>query len=303
MPTWAWIPITLFAVMMQTVRTAGQKQLAGHLDPVTVTLVRYLFGLPFVLLYLLVVMQAFDLALPAFNSTFLIFATLSALTQIGATILLIYLFSLRNFAVGTTYARTEAFLTALVGALVFGEFISPLGWLAIVISVAGLVILTMARSDIDGAHLLQRLFSRPALVGLGCGLLFAVCSLSLRRASLSFGLDNALFSAGLTLVYMVILQTLSMLAYLLWRRPAQLTTMLRHTRLCGFVGLTSALGSMGWFVAMTLERASYVKALGQIEFLLALGVSHLFFREHTQRLELAGMLLIASGILVLLFAR
>jgi len=303
MPSWAWIPITLFAVVMQTVRTAGQKQLATHLDPVTVTLVRYLYGLPFVLLYLLIVIQGFDLALPEFNTTFIIFATLAAATQIGATVLLIYLFSLRNFAVGTTYARTEAFLTALVGVLLFGEVISPLGWLAISISVAGLVILTLARSDIDGARLLQRLFSQPALVGLSCGLLFAVCSLSLRRASLSFGLDNALFSAGLTLVYMVVLQTLSMSAYLFWRRPQQLAAMVRHTRLCGFVGLTSALGSMGWFVAMTLERASYVKALGQIEFLFALGVSHLFFRERTQTGELAGMLLVAGGILVLLAAR
>jgi drug/metabolite transporter (DMT)-like permease len=159
----------------------------------------------------------------------------------------------------------------------------------------------LARSDIDGAHLLQRLFSKPAFVGLSCGLLFAICSLSLRRASLSFGLDNALFSAGLTLVYMVILQTLSLLIYLAWRRPQQLVIMTQHSRLCSFVGLTSALGSMGWFVAMTLERASYVKALGQIEFLLALGVSHLFFRERTQRGELFGMALIASGILVLLF--
>ena len=53
--SWLWIPITLFAVLMQTIRTAGQKQLTQHLDPVTVTLVRYLFGLPFVLLYLLLV--------------------------------------------------------------------------------------------------------------------------------------------------------------------------------------------------------------------------------------------------------
>ena len=303
MPDWAWIPITLFAVLMQTVRTAGQKQLAVHLDPVTVTFVRYLFGFPFVILYLLAVMIGFELSLPPIQWTFILFATLAALTQIGATVLLIYLFSLRNFAVGTAYARTEAFLTALVGALLFDEWISSLGWLAIVISVAGLVMLTIARSDLDGAKLLQRLLSKPAIIGLGCGLLFAVCSLSLRTASLSLGLDNALYSAGLTLFYMVVLQIALLTVYLAARRPGQLMGMRRHTSLCTFVGLTSALGSMGWFIAMTLERASYVKALGQVEFILALGVSHLFFRERTQRLELAGMVLIASGILVLLFAR
>ena len=47
MAAWIWIPITLFAVVMQTVRTAGQKHLTAHLDPIAVTLVRFLFGLPF----------------------------------------------------------------------------------------------------------------------------------------------------------------------------------------------------------------------------------------------------------------
>ena len=66
--------------------------------------------------------------------------------------------------------------------------------------------------------------------------------------------------------------------------------------------MASAVGSAAWFTAMTVERASYVKALGQLEFLLALGVSVLFFRERTNRLELLGMALVGGGVLVLLRA-
>lgn len=302
LPSWSWIPITLFAVAMQTVRTAGQKRLAATLSPFTVTLVRYLFGLPFVALYLWVVMSGYGLSLPPLNARFIVFATLAAITQIAATMLLIHLFSLRNFAVGTAYVRTEAFLTALLGVLLFGEWISPAGWLAILVSVAGIVLLSITRSELPGSRLLKRFGSRAALFGLGAGLLFAICSLSLRQASLSFELDNALVTAGLTLLFMVAGQALFMSVWLVWRNPAELLGLRNQVSLAWFVGLTSALGSMGWFVAMTLERAAYVKALGQVEFLLALGVSTLFFGERSNRQELTGMALMALGIALLLIA-
>lgn len=303
LPTWSWIPITLFAVAMQTVRTAGQKRLAATLSPFTVTMVRYLFGLPFVGAYLWLVMSGYGLTLPSLNGRFITFASLAAVTQIAATILLIHLFSLRNFAVGTAYVRTEAFLTALLGVVLFGEWISPTGWLAILVSVAGIVLLSMARSALPGSRLIQRIASRAALVGLSAGLLFAICSLSLRQASLSFQLDNALFTAGLTLFYMVVGQALCMLAWLIWRAPGELSAMFRQGSLTWFVGMTSALGSMGWFVAMTLERAAYVKALGQVEFVLALAISTLFFGERSNRQELLGMVLMGIGITLLLYAR
>ena len=71
-----------------------------------------------------------------------------------------------------------------------------------------------------------------------------------------------------------------------------------------FVGVTSAVGSIGWFTAMTIERVSYVKALAQVEFVFALCVSIILFKERPTRLELLGMTLIAVGVVVLLlFAR
>lgn len=302
MVAWIWIPITLFAVVMQTVRTAGQKHLTAHLDPISVTLVRFLFGLPFAAVYLACVAAWSDTSLPALNPTFVAYTALGGVAQIIATVLLIYLFSLRNFAVGTTYARTEAFLTAFIGALFFGEWISFQGWIAIVISVAGVVVLTIARSHVDSGSILGRLWNRAAAIGLASGLGFALASLSIRKASLSFGIDDFLLSAGMTLVLMIILQTFIMVVYVAVRSPAQFTVMARHWRVSLFVGLTSALGSIGWFTAMTVERAAYVKALGQVEFLFALVISTLFFRERTTGVELMGMTLVAGGVVILLLA-
>lgn len=302
MAGWVWIPITLFAVVMQTVRTAGQKHLTGHLDPMAVTLVRFLFGLPFAALYLGFIVSWSGRGLPPFNPTFFAFVVLGGVAQIVATVLLVYLFSLRNFAVGTTYARTEAFLTAFIGVLLFGEWVSLQGWLGIVVSVAGVVVLTIARSHIDGSSLLGRLWNPAAAIGLGSGLGFALASLSIRKASLSFGIDDFLLTAAITLLVMVILQTFIMIVYVAVRTPAQLPIITRQWRVCLFVGVTSALGSIGWFTAMTLERASYVKALGQVEFVFALLISTLFFRERTTGLELIGMILVGGGVVALLLA-
>lgn len=69
-----------------------------------------------------------------------------------------------------------------------------------------------------------------------------------------------------------------------------------------FVGITSVIGSAGWFTAMTLERASYVKTLGQVEFLITLGIAIFYFKEVPTRKEITGMLLIMAGIIVLLTA-
>ena len=301
-PAWLWIALTLFAVIMQTVRTAGQKQLSVVLLPMTVTLMRFVFGLPFAIAYLASVIWWFEVALPVWNATFVAYALIASLAQIVATALLIHLFALRNFAVGTAYARTEAFLTALVGATIFGEYISAGGWLAITISVTGVLALTIARSDIQGAAWWSRLWNRAAGVGLASGLAFAVASLSIRKASLSFGDGNFLLTAGVTLVTMVTVQTVICGAWVMARHTSELAVMCRQWRLGTFVGLTSALGSIGWFTAMTVERAAYVKSLGQIEFLFALGISTLFFGERSNWLELTGMGLIAIGILVLVVA-
>jgi len=300
MEVWGWVYLTIMASAAQAVRTGGQKHLTQHLDTLAVTLVRFLYGLPFVAAYFFFLLNLYDKQIPPLTPFFLIYCLVASVAQIVATLLLIYLFSLRNFAIGTTYVRTEAFLTAVVGALFFGEFISLQGWLAIAVSVVGVVIITAVRTGIDGAGLLHRLWNRSAAVGLASGLCFALASLSIRRASLSFGDDTFLFPAALTLLTMVIMQTAMLGAYIVVARRAQLAIMAREWKVGVFVGATSALGSVGWFTAFTLEKASFVKALGQVELLFTLAISVLFFREQSTRGELVGMVLVAGGIVYLL---
>ena len=105
------------AALLQSVRTAAQKQLTSDISAEGATLVRYLFGLPFALLYLAVQVQGIQL--PRLGPTFLFSVLAAGALQIVATVLLIRLFKLRNFAVGSTYVRAEILVTALLGVSFF----------------------------------------------------------------------------------------------------------------------------------------------------------------------------------------
>ena len=296
-----WILFTFMAVVAQTVRTAGQKQLSLTLDSMTVTFARFLFGLPFVLIYFSFLWTRNDVH-PDPKLEFWIFCSLAAAAQILATFLMVQLFRRRNFAVGITYIRSEAFLTAFVGVLLFGEILSLAAWVAILTSVIGVLAMNAARNDNPGSGAFAWLASPSAVIGLSSGLLFAFASLFIRSAGLSLDHHNLIFSGATTLVTVVSLQTVSMGLWFVFKKRQALAALMGQAKLGIFVGVTSALGSAGWFTAMTLEKASYVKALGQIELILALLVSLIFFKEKIERLELFGVLFMCAGIFVLILS-
>ena len=66
------------------------------------------------------------------------------------------------------------------------------------------------------------------------------------------------------------------------------------------MGLASAIGSVGWFTAFTLQIAAYVRTLGLVELVFTLLISLYAFRERPGRFEMIGLgLLILSIALVL----
>ena len=101
-----WIPITILAAFSQNLRSALQKHLKSRLSTAGATYVRFFYAVPFALIYLAILNQIFDLKMPDPNAEFIFFGILGGITQIIATALLVYLFSFRNFAVGTAYSKT-----------------------------------------------------------------------------------------------------------------------------------------------------------------------------------------------------
>jgi drug/metabolite transporter (DMT)-like permease len=293
----AWIAFTVLAALMQAVRTAGQKQLTSTVSPMGATLIRYVFGLPFAIAYLLFISQftAFALLSEALiNARFVVYGLMAGVAQIIATVLLVKCFNFRNFTVGTSFAKTEAIQTAIFGMLLFGSTLSALGWLAIAVGVLGIFIVSIPNETGQWEPM-------NVVLGTLSGTAFSLTSLWLREASLSLELP-ALTSAAVTLVFMVTVQSIMCMAYIAIREKKQFAAIRKRLGLAWFVGLTSALGSVGWFTAMTLQNPALVKSLGQIEFIFTLLLTTFFFKEKVTRRELVGVLAIVASVILILQA-
>lgn len=188
-----WIAFTVMAALMQAVRTAGQKQLSSSVSPMSSTLIRYVFGLPFAIIYLIYITgsELGDILVHAVgNQRFVLFALAASLAQIIATFLLVKVFTFRNFTVGTSLAKTEAVQAAVFGTVMFGMPLTLLGWLAVALGFLGIFIVSMPAAE-------QRWEPRTVILGTLSGTAFALTSLWLREASLSLNL-RVLPSAAMT---------------------------------------------------------------------------------------------------------
>ena len=266
------------------------------------TFVRFGFGLPFAFIYLAILISAAGYSLPALPPKFFAWAIVGGLGQIGATFLLVYLFSFRNFAVGTAYSRTEPAQAALFGLIFLGETVTAGVMAAIAISVFGVMLISVAHSQFTARNLITSLVSRNALIGLASGTLFGVSAVAYRAASLSLGGPNFIVQASVTLAFVILFQTVIMAVWMALREPGEFAKIAKAWKPGLFVGFVGATASFGWFMAMTLQQAAIVKALAQIEMLFTFASSIFFFKEKINAYETVGCCLIVAGIITLLFA-
>ena len=298
--TWLWIPLTIAAAFLQNVRSSLQKHLKNELGTTGATFVRFGYGIPFALVYLLILVALLGFETPVPNGRFLVFVFTGGITQIAGTAFLLTLFDARNFAVGTAYSKTETVQAAIFAVLFLGETISSLAVIGILISLIGVMVISTARSPSGSSGIARTWTARSALVGLASGASFGVAAVSYRGASLSLGGEGFLVQAAYTLAFVLVLQTLVMAAYMAIRTPGELRKVLAAWRVAIWVGASGALGSIGWFTAMSIQNAALVRAVGQIELVFTIGASVLIFREKILRLELLGIFLVVAGIIVLL---
>ena len=295
-----WMPITILAAFSQNLRSALQKHLKSRLSTAGATYVRFFYAVPFAFLYLFILNQFFYLPLPEPNANFIIFGIIGGGTQIVATALLVYLFSFRNFAVGTAYSKTETAQTAVFGLLILGDPLTPGAIIGITISLVGVMAISTARQENGLKNIIQSLSQKTALIGLASGAMFGMSAISYRAASLSLGGEGVVIQAAYTLACVTVFQTLIMTVYLQVKEKGEVINVLKNWRIAILVGLSGMIGSACWFTAMTLQNAAYVRALGQIELVFTFVASYIFFREKTNGTELFGILALVLGILILL---
>lgn len=296
-----WIPVTVAAAFFQTLRFMLQKSVStSDLTSAGATFARFFFSAPLVLAGVALWLWGSGTALPEFTTAFWIYGAIGGLAQIFATICVVAIFRTRNFAVGITFKKTEVVQTALVGLVVLGEGVSAWGFVAIVIGLAGVLLL----SETPGltGHWLRRMANRAAGLGLLSGFFFAISGVCYRGATLEIASDLPAFRAAVTLAAVVTFQALSLGLWLRLREPGQITRVWQARRRAGWIGVTSLAGSLCWFTAFTLQNAAYVNAVGQVELILSLFASVLVFHEKITAREGVGIALLGVSILGIVLA-
>ncbi|MEL6622552.1 MAG: EamA family transporter [Pseudomonadota bacterium] len=301
-----WIGVSVFAALMQAVRTAAQKTLNQTMSNIGTTYVRSLVGLPVMIVFLIGVLLFVQPGAPTFSAKFLFFAFAGGASQILATMLLIYLFKLRNFAIGSMLIKVDVVMTAFVGSIFFSETLSLPGVAALLVVTVGVLLMSVGKLGVEklkveGNSLIGTIFSLPTQVALGCAFFFTLSYLFLREATLQIAPGNFLWRAGWTVVTMTVMQVVCVGAYIVVKERSVFTQLWPNRRIIGFIGFTSALGSIAWFTAFAIQNASYVRAVGHIEAVFTLLISWLYFRERLTRLELAGIGITVAGVLMFRF--
>jgi drug/metabolite transporter (DMT)-like permease len=289
-----WIAAALIAAAAQTARNAAQSSLTKAIGTLGATQVRFLFGLPFAALFLLLVSLVTDQTPPALTARAIGFTAMGAVAQIAATALMLLLMQSRSFAVTTAWLKTEPVLVAVAAALILRDPLSVPMLAAIGIATAGVLLMTVK----SGTALLGE--GRAAATGLFAALLFGISAIGFRGGITALPQGDFLIRATTILVLSLALQSLMLGAYLgLFNRPA-LTGSVKVWRSSLFAGFLGAFASQFWFIGFSLTSAANIRTLALVEVIFALGVSRYLLRQPVSARQLTGMVIIVAGIALLL---
>jgi drug/metabolite transporter (DMT)-like permease len=291
-----WAVFTLIAAAAQTARNAMQRELTATLGTVGATHVRFLFGFPFAILFLLGVMAAVGEPLPRPPAMFWPWVIGGAVTQIAATATMLSVMGHRSFVVAYAYIKTEPVHVALFGLIFLGDRITPLMAAAILIATAGVIVISLKR----GAGQLSTW--RSTIVGLISGALFGLSAISYRGAILTLHLPDFVLAATFTVTVGLVLQAAVLSLYLLLRQPKAMRDIMAAWKPSLFAGFMGAFASEFWFLGFAITSAANVRTLALVEVLFAQGATHFLFKQPTSAREIAGVVLVVAGVGLLVWA-
>ena len=296
-----WVAITVFAAVMQGGRSGLQKHLSANADKTTANAARYIFGPP-LLIFILVAEAGGLWSNMAWSPIFWLYCVLVAVFQILGTLFMLMVFSRKNFLIGVSFARSEALLVALWGMIFFSEPLSWQGTLAVLGGVIGVFLV----ADIQAVFKNKKSWSitengGTLALGLASGGAFALTAWFVRLANQA--LEGSPFETAITTLALCnSIQLVMLLGYTAVRGQMRnfLEKVRKNRALVLWVGISSVLGSWGWFTAYALMHPAYVKTVGQVEMIVALVISQRLFKESLSVVEFCGIGLIVLSIVMLL---
>ncbi len=290
---WLWAVFTVAASAAQTARNAMQRDLIEKIGMAGATHVRFIFALPFALIFLGVLWSLSDLAIPVPTQKTLLWASFAPAAQTAATAFMLSAMRGRSFVVAIAFTKTEPLIIALVSVFVLNEIPSTPVAAAILIATSGVMLMSWPKTEGD-----ETSGWAPALMGLAAGTCFAMSATSYRVAILSLDTPSFVHAATTTLALGLAIQTAAILLWLSLRDRKTLIAIAAHWRPSVLAGFMGALASLFWFLAFALTTAAKVRTLALIEVPFAQIVSGRIKQKVSGR-EYAGMALVIAGIVIL----
>jgi drug/metabolite transporter (DMT)-like permease len=287
-----WIPATLFASVFQVARNALQRGLMPSTGPWGATLVRFLFGLPFSIVFVAVAFALTPGARPNFTAGFWAASMTGALAQVLATAAVLVAMRRAGFAVGTAMQQSSLPLAAVVGLVWYHDQLSALAWLGVAIATAGLLVLTWPRHASGPQPISGGFF------GLLSGLCFGFSLNAFRHAGLSLEPRHPIVAALTSVAVVQAVQTVGLTIFLVLKDRNALRAVAAGWRESLGAGLCGACASAGWFVALALSPAAPVRALGVIEAPIAAIAGRRFFAERLHPLQILAGAAVLAGVLL-----
>lgn len=293
-----WIITTIIAAAAQTARNTMQRRLTAEIGTLGATQVRFLFGFPFSIVFLGLVLGIGGETVPVISASYLFYVTAGGVAQIAATGLMLLAMKEKSFSVTTAYTKTEPVQVALVGLVLLGDHLTIGTAFAIVIATCGVMLMAIKKGERLTASGL-----RPALFGIAAGGFFALAAVAFRGGILGLGDYSFVLRATTTLVWSLGIQSLILLVYMVAFDRAALIGSFKAWRSSIFAGFMGAFASQLWFIGFSLTSAAHVRTLGLVEVIFAQFVTRQVLVENVSKREWLGMSLVVIGVgALLLFA-
>ena len=295
-----WVLITAIASLSQTLRSVFQKNIIEDVGVLASAYSRFIFALPFVALLAVFFLGVEELLiLKNLSVKTLFFLVTASICQILFTIILIKLFTLRSFAIGVAFSKTEVIQTTLLEIVIIGFILTSHVLLAIIIGFIGMLFMSKQKLIGNVGH--SRLFLQQVILGVSCGIFLGLSSVLYKVALDSVAID-LIYKKVIVLSFLALaIQSVLFGAYIVITDEKKNLEKLFNSWKKGLpVGFFGCSATFCWFYAFSLVDATLVRAVGQLEIVFSVLMSYIFYKERITGFELIGMSLITISILALL---
>jgi drug/metabolite transporter (DMT)-like permease len=299
-----WVVLAVTAAVAQTTRNAIAQSISSQISPALNSWSRFAFCLPFATVACGIV--AYRDGVPDLPPLFFAYCLATAISQLLGNVALIAAFRSGGFGESIVFHKLEVLIAALVGAFFFSEMPSAMGAAGIATCGVGVFWINLGREG-DGRRWTRAFrLGRSGGLALLCAALLVLASFALKEANAVLYDANATIALGgfgapvQTLFHTTWIEVVLLSIWVFRREPASFGHVALHWRRMLLIGSAGFSASLCWFWAYSLTLVAYVKAVGQIEALIAVALGIRLLGEKNLIRQLPGIFLVTAGILLVL---